>query len=123
MNIAAPVGLTIALPPGLSCTVQPNDTLGGIAGRFALTAAELVVGSAAGDANLDNPGLLVPLAAVHAARHPLRGGPADTPLRVAQRFGLTVDQLVLTNRDVGSPSAPEVWARSIAHAIPGWGAT
>ena len=101
MNLSAPVGLTIALPPGLTYTVQPNDTLATIAARFTLSAAELVVGSADGDVNLDNAGLLVPLATVALPDIPYVVTPPDTPLRIAQRFGLTVDQLVLTNRDVG----------------------
>ncbi len=101
MNLSAPVGLTIALPPGLTYTVQPNDTVATIAARFTLSAAELVVGSADGDVNLDNAGLLVPLATVALPDIPYVVTPPDTPLRVAQRFGLTVDQLVLTNRDVG----------------------
>ena len=94
----APVGLTISLPPGLIHTVAPNDTLAGIARRYALSAAELVVGS---DANLDDPGLLVPQAAVALPDIPYPVAPSDTPLSIAQRFGLTVDQLVLANRDVG----------------------
>ena len=104
MNIAVPVGLAVTLPPGLTHTVRAGDTLAGVARRFGLTAVELILGAtgdAAGNANLDNAGLLVPQTTIPLPDLRYAVDPSDTPLRIAQRFGLTVEELVLANRDVG----------------------
>ena len=92
MGISMPVGLRIRLPYNLSYQVGSQDTLAGIAQQFSLSIAELVPAIAGAPLASQATVVLPPVS------YPAGG---DTPLGIAARFGLTVQQLVLANQDVG----------------------
>ena len=71
--------------------------MAGIAARFGIGVTDLI----AVPANADAEGLLAAQATVVLPPVSYQVADGDTPLSVAARFGLTVEQLVLANQDTG----------------------